>query len=145
MILSRLSYFETSAATGQNVNKAVECLLDKVMQRMEQSTERGGSMAKERNGKKIGYGLNEHDEQSASTCGCWWRPYTHKNYKLNITTHPPGHIIVDWHYGPECLTYNCGIITPMLDLYNKMFRLLKMLIIYLKQRTVGYCVLIRVS
>ncbi|XP_074661168.1 ras-related protein Rab-27A-like [Tubulanus polymorphus] len=30
-----LAYFETSAATGQNVEKAVECLLDSVMLRME--------------------------------------------------------------------------------------------------------------
>ena len=28
--VDRLQYFETSAANGQNVNKAVECLLDKV-------------------------------------------------------------------------------------------------------------------
>ncbi|XP_012945898.2 ras-related protein Rab-27A [Aplysia californica] len=31
-----LPYFETSAATGQNVSKAVDCLLDMVMSRMEQ-------------------------------------------------------------------------------------------------------------
>ncbi|XP_059149816.1 ras-related protein Rab-27A-like [Physella acuta] len=34
-----LTYFETSAATGQNVVKAVDCLLDKVMVRMEKSVD----------------------------------------------------------------------------------------------------------
>ncbi|XP_057368298.1 ras-related protein Rab-27A-like [Daphnia carinata] len=34
-----LSYLETSAATGQNVNNAVELLLDKVMVRMDQAVE----------------------------------------------------------------------------------------------------------
>jgi hypothetical protein len=34
-----LSYFETSAATGQNVNIAVELLLEKVMLRMDQAVE----------------------------------------------------------------------------------------------------------
>uniref|UniRef100_A0A0P6DWL4 small monomeric GTPase n=1 Tax=Daphnia magna TaxID=35525 RepID=A0A0P6DWL4_9CRUS len=34
-----LSYLETSAATGQNVNAAVELLLDKVMLRMDQAVE----------------------------------------------------------------------------------------------------------
>ncbi|XP_070546773.1 ras-related protein Rab-27A-like isoform X2 [Ptychodera flava] len=35
-----LPYFETSAATGSNVSKAIECLLDKVMIRMEQSVDK---------------------------------------------------------------------------------------------------------
>jgi len=34
-----LSYLETSAATGQNVNIAVELLLEKVMLRMDQAVE----------------------------------------------------------------------------------------------------------
>ncbi len=34
-----MSYLETSAATGQNVNNAVELLLDKVMVRMDQAVE----------------------------------------------------------------------------------------------------------
>ncbi|KAK6185658.1 hypothetical protein SNE40_007841 [Patella caerulea] len=35
-----LPYFETSAATGHNVSKAVECLLDMVMTRMEKCTDK---------------------------------------------------------------------------------------------------------
>jgi hypothetical protein len=35
-----LPYFETSAANGQNCAKAVECLLDMVMLRMERSTDK---------------------------------------------------------------------------------------------------------
>ncbi|XP_041356388.1 ras-related protein Rab-27A-like [Gigantopelta aegis] len=35
-----LPYFETSAATGQNVSKAVECLLDLVMTRMEKCVDK---------------------------------------------------------------------------------------------------------
>lgn len=34
-----MPYFETSAVTGQNVNKAVECLLELVMTRMESMIE----------------------------------------------------------------------------------------------------------
>jgi len=35
-----IPYFETSAATGQNVEKAVETLLDLIMKRMEQCVEK---------------------------------------------------------------------------------------------------------
>lgn len=35
----RLSYLETSAATGQNIHNAVELLLDKVMARMDRAVE----------------------------------------------------------------------------------------------------------
>lgn len=37
-----LPYFETSACTSTNVEKAVECLLDLVMQRIQQSVEHIG-------------------------------------------------------------------------------------------------------
>lgn len=36
----RLAYLETSAATGQNVAKAVETLLEKVMVRMDKAVDR---------------------------------------------------------------------------------------------------------
>ena len=35
-----IPYFETSAATGQNVEKSVETLLDLIMKRMEQCVEK---------------------------------------------------------------------------------------------------------
>uniref|UniRef100_A0A2K6LXJ5 small monomeric GTPase n=1 Tax=Rhinopithecus bieti TaxID=61621 RepID=A0A2K6LXJ5_RHIBE len=38
--MSNIPYFETSAATGQNVEKAVETLLDLIMKRMEQCVEK---------------------------------------------------------------------------------------------------------
>ncbi|XP_074923577.1 ras-related protein Rab-27B [Chelonoidis abingdonii] len=52
--MSNIPYFETSAATGQNVDKAVEMLLDLIMKRMEQcvdktqvsDTANGGSSGK---------------------------------------------------------------------------------------------------
>jgi len=36
----RLTLFETSAATGQNIDQAVECLLGKVMQRIENTVDK---------------------------------------------------------------------------------------------------------
>jgi hypothetical protein len=35
-----MTLFETSAATGQNVEQAVECLLGKVMQRIESTVDK---------------------------------------------------------------------------------------------------------
>ena len=65
-----LPYFETSAASGQNVNKAVECLLDRVMLRMEQSIDKTQLPAK--NGRQI-TGEVELDEASGSSkCACWY-------------------------------------------------------------------------
>ena len=61
-----LPYFETSAATGNNVAKAVECLLDKVMLRMEQAVDKSNASA--RNGRKLGNELKEADEDKG--CGC---------------------------------------------------------------------------
>ena len=62
----RLPYFETSAATGQNVTKAVECLLDQVMLRMESFVESAQHSTK--GGQKDGVDLN--DAESESKCGC---------------------------------------------------------------------------
>ena len=38
----RLKYFETSAATGQNVSKAIDTLLESVMNRMQKVVETSG-------------------------------------------------------------------------------------------------------
>lgn len=40
-LISRIPYFETSAVTGVQVDKAVSTLLDLVMKRMEQSSHGG--------------------------------------------------------------------------------------------------------
>lgn len=61
-----LPYFETSAATGQNVSKAVECLLDNVMIRMESYVDKTQLTAK--NGKKIGQEVDEAEESSKCAC-----------------------------------------------------------------------------
>lgn len=45
-----LPYFETSAFSGQNVEKAVQCLLDLVMKRMEDSIDQSGLPIKAGNG-----------------------------------------------------------------------------------------------
>jgi hypothetical protein len=55
--------FETSAATGQNVDKAVECLLGKVMARIEATVDK--SMI--RPGTQ---GLPEEENRSESNCNC---------------------------------------------------------------------------
>lgn len=60
-----LPYFETSAATGQNVAKAIECLLDMVMLRMERSVDKSifpGSKTKNR------YEMDEASSEGG--CGC---------------------------------------------------------------------------
>lgn len=69
-----LPYFETSAATGQNVVKAVELLLDNVMMRMEQSVDKTG-MSLARNGKKLSNQGQEVDEAGEGGCGCWSLSY----------------------------------------------------------------------
>jgi len=63
-----LTYFETSAATGQNVTKAVETLLDLVMIRMEKTIDSG--LMGMKNGRKVNgqYELSETKEESG--CGC---------------------------------------------------------------------------
>ena len=65
----RLAYFETSAATGQNVSKAVECLLDKVMLRMEQAVDKTHLPAKHQQKVNGEYQLDE--AQGKGNCGCW--------------------------------------------------------------------------
>ncbi|XP_053386795.1 ras-related protein Rab-27A-like [Mercenaria mercenaria] len=60
-----LPYFETSAANGQNVAKAIECLLDMVMLRMERSVDKSifpGSKNKSR------YEMDEAGGEGG--CGC---------------------------------------------------------------------------
>ncbi|KAK6958898.1 Ras- protein Rab-27A, partial [Biomphalaria glabrata] len=61
-----LPYFETSAATGQNVTKAVDCLLDRVMARMDLCLDQS-KMPKLRNadGKRV-----DLPPGSSSGCGC---------------------------------------------------------------------------
>ncbi len=73
----RFPYFETSAATGQNVAKAVETLLDMVMNRMQQVMDGEGPMALH-NGDTLKLGFEENDSGSGggagsgylSRCGC---------------------------------------------------------------------------
>lgn len=60
-----LPYFETSAANGQNVAKAIECLLDMVMLRMERSVDKSifpGSRTKNN------YEMDEASNEGG--CGC---------------------------------------------------------------------------
>ncbi|XP_048514747.1 ras-related protein Rab-27A isoform X1 [Athalia rosae] len=61
----RLGYLETSAATGQNVARAVEILLDRVMRRMEATVDKS-ILPHQR-------GLRCHDEDvppTSSSCSC---------------------------------------------------------------------------
>ncbi len=61
-------YFETSAATGHNVTKSVECLLDAVMLRMEQAVDKKSLPL--RNGQKKGLGEKQEEPQDEGKCGC---------------------------------------------------------------------------
>ncbi|KAL5020509.1 hypothetical protein ScPMuIL_003401 [Solemya velum] len=63
-----LPYFETSAATGQNVAKAVECLLDMVMMRMEQCLDK--SQLPATRGSQAGRSNHQTGEGNDSGCAC---------------------------------------------------------------------------
>lgn len=66
----RIPYFETSAVTGVEVERAVTTLLGLVMKRMEQSTSEG------RSGEANGSPVTSHEVQEAPVrrrCACWWR------------------------------------------------------------------------
>ena len=65
-VFSRLPYFETSAATGQNVAKAVECLLDMVMLRMDRCVDKT-QFPGARNGKSH-YEMDEMGTSSGCSC-----------------------------------------------------------------------------
>ncbi|BFZ25823.1 hypothetical protein BsWGS_28862 [Bradybaena similaris] len=66
-----LPYFETSAATGQNVTKAVDCLMDMVMARMEvcvdqsQTSSRGSASR-----THLNYSHHSHHQNSGHGCSC---------------------------------------------------------------------------
>jgi len=62
---SRLPYFETSAATGQNVAKAIECLLDMVMLRAERSVDKS---IFNRSKNRQQYEMDEASSEGG--CGC---------------------------------------------------------------------------
>lgn len=62
-----LLYFETSAVTGQNVTRAIESLLDCVMERMQRSLESPDAFPASRTGLRLGSSAEE--EKPSSTCG----------------------------------------------------------------------------
>lgn len=62
-----IPYFETSAATGQNVEKAVETLLDLIMKRMEQCVEKT-QVADTVNGGDSG--KLDGEKPAEKKCGC---------------------------------------------------------------------------
>lgn len=67
-----LPYFETSAKTGSNIDKAIECLLDNVMLRMERSVDKSqfpGAMVAHGNGKGLPMEVDEASE-AKSNCAC---------------------------------------------------------------------------
>ncbi|XP_048249848.1 ras-related protein Rab-27A-like [Haliotis rufescens] len=64
-----LPYFETSAATGQNVSKAVECLLDMVMTRMEKCVDKS-QLPGSRNRNGHAYGQHDADDSEGGGCAC---------------------------------------------------------------------------
>jgi len=71
-----LQYFETSAATGQNVSKAIETLLDLVMTRMQRVVETSNLLPNRRNlsdNIKLENGTQNGENQSSTLsrmCGC---------------------------------------------------------------------------
>ena len=68
MTFFSLPYFETSAATGQNVSTVVSTLLDMVMQSMEHALDKGTVLP---GSKSMGASLShEVDEAGDSSSGC---------------------------------------------------------------------------
>lgn len=67
--MSRLEYLETSAATGHNVAKAVELLLDLVMKRMDNAVDK--AMLPGHKSKSKGFVADEADNNKFhSKCIC---------------------------------------------------------------------------
>ena len=67
----RLPYFETSAKTGNNISKAIECLLDNVMLRMERSLDKSqfpGVVDAHGNGRGMPMEVDEAGEKSSCPC-----------------------------------------------------------------------------
>lgn len=60
-----LTYFDTSAITGQNVTKAVECLLNKVMVRIEAAVDKSNLF-----GMRIGNNNGKGEAADDSKCAC---------------------------------------------------------------------------
>lgn len=111
LLLRRVQYFETSAASGQNVNQAVDLLLDLIMKRMERCVDKSwipdGTVRVNGNAKAD---VSEGSEQSK--CACWntqqpffspgleepvegdrmqqhaWSPHTHAHTRTHTQTHP---------------------------------------------------------
>ncbi len=75
-LFDSLSYFETSAATGQNVSKAIETLLDLVMTRMQRVVETSNLLPNRRNlsdNIKLENETQNGENQSSTLsrmCGC---------------------------------------------------------------------------
>lgn len=69
LLLHRIQYFETSAANGQNVNQAVDLLLDLIMKRMERCVDKSwipdGTVRVNGNSKADG---SEASEKSKCAC-----------------------------------------------------------------------------
>lgn len=70
-----MPYFETSAATGQNVSKAIETLLELVMMRMQKVVDTSNLLPnrqKDNRNLKLNGTQNgqNQDEQSISVCRC---------------------------------------------------------------------------
>ncbi|KAK9408654.1 ras-related protein Rab-27B [Crotalus adamanteus] len=62
-----IPYFETSAATGQNVDKAVETLLDLIMKRMEQCVDKS-QLSDTANGGSSGKLVSSKSEEKKCAC-----------------------------------------------------------------------------
>ena len=77
-LIFSMPYFETSAATGQNVSKAVDTLLDMVMTRMENTIEQqlvnnnmNCKLTKHpHNGTSSGHNHSKGDYSSSDRCAC---------------------------------------------------------------------------
>lgn len=68
-----IKYYETSAKSGENVNEAIEVLLESVMERMEKCVDKATLPPGLSNGVERGHKLKEVDgaeEESRSGCSC---------------------------------------------------------------------------
>lgn len=62
-----VAYFETSAANGQNVEKAVDCLLEMVMQRIQTAAEQQ-QMLLNSSGSAIDLAAGDQNARNCSYC-----------------------------------------------------------------------------
>lgn len=79
MYFHSLVYLETSAATGQNVARSIESLLERVMIRMENAVDK--AMLPGRRGRPRDPNDSDLNSTNTNACSCWYNEKLFQSYK----------------------------------------------------------------